>query len=366
MKKMKAFIWAMFATFLVMVSGVCFGQATSDKQAWVSVGQFRSTGNFESCQKYDLSKLTSTLLTDQLKASGRFRIFENEQVAELRFGGEITSCSVSASSILFVTSVTVKFAVNISAIDIVTSERVVSETIEGETSLSGVSFIGTFLNDTDFKKAIEDLFKAKIPALASSNDLVPYVTHAPGERPVPRNGAPSTPSSPTPPAAAPTTSLVNTSVNAAVDSMFNALKNMDFTALNNSLTDNLLSPSSVTNLGQFVTAENKDLSGKMLYAIQATQTFQNIYSVVDVLVIIPSKSGVPISKSIKLGVIDTGGQFSQAFPNRANQGLKVMFVNKDNPYSALFAISLPVFKTSSDVVEGLFKDFGTALGIPVS
>jgi hypothetical protein len=100
--------------------------------------------------------------------------------------------------------------------------------------------------------------------------------------------------------------------------------------------------------------------------VQGVQTFQNVYSVVDVLVFIPSKTGVPVSRTIKLGVIDTGGQFAQAFPNRANQGLKVIFLSKDNPYRALFAASLPIFNSSSDVVEQLLKDVTTGLGIPTS
>jgi hypothetical protein len=358
MNQSKALFLALVATLFALLSGIGLGQATDDKQAWVSVGQFRSTGNFVTCQRYDLSKLTSTLLTDQLKANGRFRIFENENVAELRFGGEITSCSVSAAQILFVTNVTVKFAVNITATDIVTSERVISETIEGETSLSGVSFIGTFLNDTDFKKAIEDVFKAKIPKLAGSKDLVPYMTHAPGERPVPR-GSSNTTTQPTPP----TATVPNASVNVAIDTMFNALKNMDFMALNNSFTDNLLSISSLASISQFATPENKELSSKIFYAVQSTQPFQNLYTVVDVLVLIPSKTGAPVTKSIRLGVVDTGGQLAQAFPTRVNQGLKVIFLAKENPYRTLFAGTFPIFISSSDVVEQLFKDFATALGI---
>ena len=371
MRISKAHFIALAMTFLSAVSEAGFGQtSTDDKQAWVSIGQIRSSGNFASCQRYDLSKLTSTLLNDQLKASGRFRIFENEQVAELRFGGEITSCSVSTSQILFVSSATVKFAVNITAVDIVTSEKIISETVEGETSLSGVSFIGTFLTDADFKKALEDVLKARIPRLIASKDLAPYITHAQGERAVPRqSNTVSSPPSPNPQSLnpnPPTVSTVSvTTANVAVAAMLEALKGVDFNTFNNSLSDNLLSLSNLRNLAQFATPENKEVSSKIFYAIQSSQAYGDAYTVFDLLIVIPSKSGAPISKNLKVGVINTGGQFAQLFPSRANQGLKVIFLSKDNPYRVGLAAQLPIFNTSSDAVEQLFKDYLAALGIQI-
>ena len=367
----KIYFLALMTAFLAAITGIGYSQAsTDDKQAWVSIGKIRSSGNFASCQRYDLSTLTSTLLNDQLKASGRFRIFENEQVAELRFGGEITSCSVSASQVLFVSSATVKFAVNITAVDIVTSEKIVSETVEGETSLSGVSFIGTFLTDADFKKALEDVFKARIPKLVASKDLAPYITHAQGERAVPRqsNTVVNPPSS-NPPSQNPTAPSVSTTstvnANTAVMAMFEALKSMDFNTFNNSLSDNLLNSLNLGNLAQFATPENKVISSKIFYAIQGSQTYGEAYTVVDLLVVIPSKSGTAVSKSLKVGVINTGGQLSTLFSNRANQGLKVIFLSKDNPYRIAIAAQLPIINTSSDAVEQLFKDYLTALGVQI-
>jgi hypothetical protein len=322
-------------------------------------------GNFSTCRNAsDLSRLSRTLLEDQLKATGRFRTFENEQIAELRFGGEVTSCSVSSSQILFVTNVTVKFSVNITATDIVTSERIISKTVEGETGLQGVSFIGNFLSDTDFKKAIEDVFKVKVPEIAASKELVTYMTHAQGERATPRQSGGSGSTTPTNPPSATTSSVAtNLSSNAIITTMFDALKTMDFATFNNSLSDNLLNLSSLANLSQYATQENKNIAGRMLFIVQSSQSFQDIYTVFDVLVVFPTKIGAAQSKSFKLGVMNTGGQFTQIFPNRANQGQKVVFIPRENPFRLGLSATFPIFNTSSDSVEQILKDYLSGLGI---
>ncbi len=359
------FIPLLLAFFAIFSWG--YGQAASnDKQAWVSVGQFKSSGNFASCQRYDLSKLTSTLLVDQLKASGRFRLFTDERIAELRFGGEITSCNISVSQILFVTTVNISFSVNITAVDIVTSEQIISETVKGETSNSNISLIGNFVSDADFKSAIEGVFKEKIPQLVNGKELLPYMTHILGERPtLPATTTNPNTQTPNPtPIVAPTppnNAATSTSVTSAIDAMFNGLKNMDFNSFNNSLSDNLLNLSSIGNLSQYATPENKSISSKITYFVQSVQDFQNAYTVVDLLVIIPTSAGASTTKNYKIGVIDTGGNLSQAFPNRKNQGLKILFLDKINPLRGI--PQLPIFNSSSEAVEQLLKDFNAALGI---
>ncbi len=366
MRKGKSIFIPLFLAIFVIFSWGFAQTATSDKQAWVNVGQFRSSGNFASCQRYDLSKLTSTLLADQLKASGRFRLFTDERIAELRFGGEITSCNVSVSQILFVTSVTISFSVNVTVVDIVTSEQIISKTLKGETNSSSISLIGNFVSDTDFKSAIEDVFKEEIPQLISSKEILPYMTHVPGERPTVPAATTNTQTQSSTPVVTPTvipTASTSTNITPAIDAMFDGLKNMDFNAFNSSLSDNLLNLSSIGNLSQYATPEKKSISSKLAYFVQSIQDFPNAYKVVDLLVIIPTSTGTSVSKNYKIGVIDTSGNLAQAFPNRKNQGLKILFMDKINPYRVPISATLPIFNSSSDAIEQLLKDFNTALGI---
>jgi hypothetical protein len=325
-------------------------------QLWARVPGFecRTSG----CETDTGAKIAANLKTD-MRASKRIRIFEDESFADLRFVGIITNISSSQSNILGVRTLTVEITTTIQALDFRTSEVIWSGRATGKSEVT--NFLVNSSPTLD--GALQESSKNAVAAILVAEDLKPYFKHKPGETPA-AQGTPNQPAmtAPAAPTVAPavsspvTSSAAAPNAQAALNNFVNALRALDFNAINESLLANYYNPLQLKAAIAAADNNKRGFAALITASITPAESIPNTpLSTWDVVYQFP---GMP-EKLVRL----------TAFNNTSDQlgprkGWKVLYFVPESQFRGLTAPGLNFnFGKASEALEGFMGEYHKALGL---
>lgn len=331
---------ALFALSFSLLSPLAFAQTQT--QAFLTLKSFECVSRSYDCT---VNQSLYSSLKEALQNSGRFRIFDNLDISELTLSGAITDVRQE-------TKVFVKVSVELK--DHITSEVIWSGNFEGSSASTDANVFGiTVQGSNTVSQAAASVATQITSKLLEAPALKGYLTHQPGERPVPRQAQNTVqPSSSTQPqiTAAPAAGLGN--VDAVVSLLLMSLKTLNFQGINNLLTDDYTNVFTMEGLQKQVTPEAIGKASQVQYRYQLQSPAPQL-STLNLAYTLPGQS----EKVISLVLMDAT---TMGIPGKT--GVRVVYFAPTNPYAMAMSNS-PMFKASLDGVNQLLADVKSTAGI---
>lgn len=340
---------ALFAMSVSLLAPLAFAQ--TETQAFVTLKSFECVSRSYDCS---VNQSLYSSLKEALQNSKRFRIFDNLDISELTLSGAITDVRQETTGVWFLQETKVFVKVSVELKDHITSEVIWSENFEGSSASTDANVFGiTVQGSNTVSQAAASVATQITSKLLEAPALKGYLTHQPGERPVPRQAQNTVqPSSSTQPqiTAAPAAGLGN--VDAVVSLLLMSLKTLNFQGINNLLTDDYTNVFTLEGLQKQVTPEAIGKASQVQYRYQLQSPAPQL-STLNLAYTLPGQS----EKVISLVLMDAT---TMGIPGKT--GVRVVYFAPTNPYAMAMSNS-PMFKASLDGVNQLLADVKSTAGI---
>lgn len=340
---------ALFAMSVSLLSPLAFAQ--TETQAFVTLKSFECVSRSYDCS---VNQSLYSSLKEALQNSKRFRIFDNLAISELTLSGAITDVREEKTGFLGFGETKTFVKVSVELKDHVTSEVIWSGNFEGNSSAGSANIFGLQIQGSNtVSQAAASVATEITSKLLETSALKGYLTHQPGERPVPRqaqNTVQPAASTQTQATVAPAAGLGN--VDAVVGMLLVSLKTLNFQGINNLLTDDYTNVFTLENLQKQITPEAIGKASQVQYRYQLQSPAPQL-STLNLAYTLPGQS----EKVISLVLMDAT---TMGIPGKT--GVRVVYFAPTNPY-ALAMSNSPMFKASLDGVNQLLADVKSTAGI---